>query len=144
MAYAIGFAEPGSFGTVCVTVEDRKSADQRRGDPQRRTRGECDHGPEDYRRRGDADLDAGNGNAQAPKHTTKRHHQRKGDRQYPDRRRTKHGAPNAHRHHGDDVVEAEDRVLDAGDEAGPNITLPDVRDRDDGREKCQRNARCSG
>ena len=105
------------LGAVGVAVEDREEADDDGGDHQRRAQRQHHRDADDQRRGGDADLDAGDRHAGDAERAAERHHQREGDRQQPDRRRAEEGAPEADGDHGRDMVPAEDRVQEAGDEA---------------------------
>ena len=64
-----------------------------------------------------ADLDAGQRHADQAEHAAEGHHHRERDGQQPDRRRAELRAPEPDRDHRQHVVEAGDRVAQAGEEA---------------------------
>jgi hypothetical protein len=75
-------------------------------------------GADDDGGKGDACLDAGEGEARDAEGAAERHHQREGHRQQPDRRGSEEGAPEADGNHRRDMVPAGDRMLEAAQEAG--------------------------
>ena len=62
------------------------------------------------RRQGDAGFDGWERNAKDAEPAAGGHDQGKDDRQQPDRRCAKERAPKADRHHGDNMVDAKDRM----------------------------------
>ena len=118
----------GQLRAVRVPVEDGENSNDDRRDPQGRAFLREHHRPEHQRGQSDADLDAGERNAEQSHHCAQRHHHRESDRQKPYRRSTELRTPQSDRDHRQHMIPARDRVMKAAHKAGRLPGL-DVRPR---------------
>ena len=105
------------FRAVRVAVENGEDSDKHPGDPQRRPGGEGYRQPKEHTRERNACLRTRQRHAQNAQRAAEGHHHRKDHRQQPHGRSAEIRAPQTHGHHGDDVVQASERMQEATDES---------------------------
>src|SRR5262249_23676459 len=95
---------PWQLSATSVTMKDREGPDHNSGDPDRRPRRQRYHETKCDRRHRDADLHAGQAEAENAEHAAACHYQRKHDRQDPDRARPEEGTPQSAPQHAHEVA----------------------------------------
>jgi hypothetical protein len=112
-----GVAAGRQFDAMGMAVEHREGGHDQSRHPERRPEFEQHHQAHHQTRDRDADLHAGDGNAQQAEQPPEGHHHREGHRQHPERWRPEYGPPEPHGHHRHHVIEARDWVQEPRHEA---------------------------
>ena len=133
----------GQLRSVRVAMEDPEEADQARCHPHGGPRLEGDHDAQEDGRERNPHLGARERHPEEAEEPAEGHDHREDHRQEPDRGGAELRAPQTDGDHGENVIEAGDRVLQPGQEAGglPGLLVSPGRDRGQQQEERQQGLR---
>src|SRR5215469_4243094 len=115
------------FGPVGITMEESEAPDENRRDPERWPELGKHRGAEAHAGKRDGDLAARERHTNESEKSATRHDERERDGQKPDCRCAQLRTPEADGNHGDDVIEARDRMSESAEK--PDRFAPhDVRE----------------
>ena len=118
-----GICRGGELGAMRMAVEDGEHRNDRRGQHERGPDAQSDRQSEHQRRECDHQLGNGQPDLEDAHHGAERHHQRKDDRQHPDRGAAELRTPDADGDHRNEMVQPGQRMQQSGGQPATDAGL---------------------